>query len=201
MNREVGSPSVDELRAMSPRELRQVLANGHPVNPAALDNTQYRGVSLGLPRWVEKLSWTTFMKTFYRDSVSGALRGWNIRLAQTGLHGAVEPILNGSGDPRSFGHFHVVAADTQCIPPGCSGGLLIDYGLGGNHPLDIIGRVRDPLVALSPSSHHRLLGASYLDLGFKIMTPSFFLLELHGPLEHVVSPPSQPAPQSVRAPG
>jgi len=63
--------------------------------------------------------------------------------------------------------------------------------LGGNGSFDFIQHVRDPLVALESGSHKRLLGASYLDLGFQIMTPSYFLLELHGPLEHVVNSPME----------
>ena len=186
-----GGPSVDALRAMSPRELRKLLAQGHPLDPSSLDNTQYRGVSLGIPGWVEKLAWTTFMKTFHRDPETGALRGWNIRLEQTGLNGPVEPMRNGAGAPTTFGHFEVVDADPDTMPRGSAGGLLIHYGLGGNARLDIMRCVRDPLVALEPGSNARLLGASYLDLGFQIMTPSYFLLERSGPLEHVVAPPGK----------
>ena len=186
-----GGPTVDALRAMSPGELRDLLAHGHPVDPLSLEDSEYRGVSLGIPAWVEKMAWTTFMKTFHRDPDTGALRGWNIRLEQTGLDGPVEPMRTPTGVPTTFGHFEVVNADPATVPRGCGGGLLIDYGLGGNARFDIMRCVRDPLVALEPGSNERLLGASYLDLGFQVMTPSYFLLERFGPLEIVVYPPGR----------
>jgi hypothetical protein len=186
------APSLSVLRSMSPRDLRALLAHGHPVDPSSLDDSEYRGISLGLPAWVEKLAWTTFMKTFYRDPDTGALRGWNVRLKQTGLGGPVEPIRTASGAPTTFGHFEVVNPDPDDVPSGCAGGLLIDYRRGGNSRFDGVRLVRDPLVALETGPSARLLGASYLQVGFRIMTPSFFVLERVGPLGHVAHPPGRP---------
>jgi hypothetical protein len=75
------------------------------------------------------------------------------------------------------------------VPAGADQGLLIHYGLGGNGRLDGIGLLRDPIVALIPGSVERLLGWSYLDLGFALPTPSYFLLERLGPLDHEATPP------------
>jgi hypothetical protein len=177
------------LRAMTPKALRAVLAAGHSIDPTALDDTAYRGVSLGIPRWVERLAWTTFVKTFHRDPETGDLRGWNVRLKQTGLDGPVEPMRVSSGAPKTFGHFRVVGCEGLAPPKGADGGLMIHYGLGGNAPWDGIRFLRDPIVALSPGSVDRLLGWSYLDLGFRCPTPSYFLLERLGPLDHHASPP------------
>ena len=183
------NPTLDALRALSGKGLRALLAQGHPVDPTSLDNSQYRGVSLGIPKWVEKMAWTTFMKTFHRDPETGALRGWNVRLQQTGLDGPVEFMHTRHGDPKTFGHFEVVNANPDTMPTGCAAGLLIHYGRGGNGRFDPIRCLRDPLVSLVPGSTDRLLGASYLDLGFRIMTPSYFLLERLGPLDHAAHPP------------
>lgn len=183
------SPSLDTLRTLSGKGLRALLAQGHPVDPASLDNSQYRGVSLGIPKWVEKMAWTTFMKTFHRDPETGALRGWNVRLKQTGLDGPVEFMRTRDGEPKTFGHFEVVDANPDTMPTGCAAGLLIHYGRGGNGRFDPIRWLRDPLVSLEPGSTDRLLGASYLDLGFRIMTPSYFLLERRGSLDHVTHSP------------
>ncbi len=73
-------PTAHELRTASHRALRDAIVHGHPVDPRALEGWAYRGTSLGLPRVVERLTWKTFQKTFYRDPFSGALRGWNVRL-------------------------------------------------------------------------------------------------------------------------
>ena len=170
-------PTLAELRAMGPRALGRLLEAGHDIEPTALDDTAYRGVSLGIPHWVERLAWTTFMKTFRRDPETGHLRGWNVRLEQTGLDGPVVPRLRRDGRPKTFGHFRVVPRPERT-------GLLIHYGLANPGPLAAMGRLRDPIVALAPSCADRLLGYSYLDLGFSLPTPSYFLLERLGPLDH-----------------
>jgi hypothetical protein len=54
--------------------------------------------------------------------------------------------------------------------------VLLDYGAAHPawHPL---ARLRDPVVAVEAGSVDLLLGASWLDLGARIRTPSFFTLE------------------------
>src|SRR5207302_10620230 len=75
----------DELIAMNGASLMRALCEGHPIDPAALDDTEYRGIALGLPRFVEWISWKTFQKTFHRDPATGALRGSHVRVEQRGL--------------------------------------------------------------------------------------------------------------------
>ena len=146
----------------------------------------------GLPGWIERLSWKTFQKVFHRDPKTGALRGWNVRLKQTGLDGESVPLTNRQGEPRTFGHYHVVPLTSRPLPRRrrLERGLLIDYGLGRNGRLDPIGRLRDPIVAVNPDSAELLLGWTYADLGLaRVGTPSFFTLEREGPLSHRVAPP------------
>jgi hypothetical protein len=150
------------------RELARLLREGHPIKPTALDDKQYKGISLGLPAWVDRLAWKTFVKTFHRDPDTGLLRGWNIRLEQDGVDAPVRPMTTRSGDPKSFGHFKVVEYDGP--------GLLIKYNFS---PL------RDPIVALRPGDPTLLLGVSYLRLGIKVPTPSYFSLHLDGPLAFI----------------
>ena len=40
---------AEELWGMDGDALLEVLEGGYPIEPAALDDTEYRGVSLGLP--------------------------------------------------------------------------------------------------------------------------------------------------------
>lgn len=174
------------------RALWGLLREGHPIDPAALDDSEYRGVSLGLPAWIEALSWKTFMKTFHRDRRTGALRGWNVRLEQTGLDGPVVPKRRGEA-PRTLWHYAVVPATGRCGRWGCENGLLLDYGLGGNAAWDTVRFVRDPLVALRPGDTQLLLGWSFIELGsLRFGTPSFFALERLGPLGHVAEPARSP---------
>ena len=150
----------DRFLGMSRGELRASLESGHRIDPASLDDTRYRGISLGLPAFVDRLFWKTFEKTFHRDG--STLRGWNVRLEQTGLDGPVQPMLTGSGDPKTFGHYAVHAGERW---------LELRYGA-----------MVDPLVALEEHDTNWLLGRSDL-LG--IPTPSYFLLEKLGPLRFI----------------
>lgn len=178
-------PSRDALLAMSPRALGAALRAGHPVELTELEDSVYRGTSLGIPAWVEKLAWKTFVKTFHRDG--DVLRGWNVQLVQTGLDGDLIYKTRRDGAPKSFGHFQVVDAGPN--PHGGHAGPLIHYGLGRNALLDPIGRLRDPIVALEPGSVDRLLGWSWVDVGLPVWTPSYFLLEREGDLDHRAAPP------------
>jgi hypothetical protein len=47
--------SAKHLLNAKSAELRQILLEGHPIDPAGLDDTEYRGISLNLPGFVEGL--------------------------------------------------------------------------------------------------------------------------------------------------
>ena len=177
--------TAKEMLALGRAELTDMLVHGHPIDPSALDDTEYRGVSLGLPSPIVALTWLTFRKTFHRDPSTRRLRGWNVRMRQTGLDGPREP-QRSKGVPVCFGHYEVGPMIGRGSPIPCDQGLLIDYGRGANGRLDPVRRARDPIVALQAGSVERLLGWTYLDLGVRcIGTPSFFLLEREGPLGYV----------------
>ena len=182
--------TVDDLLKMSRHGLTEILRNGHPIDPAALDDMEYKGVSLGLPGFIERLSWKTFKKVFHRDPSTGLLRGWNVRIQQEGVGAErYEPMTEG-GEPKTFGHYRVVQGGTYRSPIPCPSALMIDYGLGGNGQLDPMRFMRDPFVAVNAGSADLLLGWSYVDLGaFQIGTPSFFSLERDITLSHVHDPP------------
>jgi hypothetical protein len=175
----------EELLKMSNKELLAVLRDGHPIRAEALDNTGYRGIALGLPAFVEALTWKTFQKTFHRDPKTGGLRGWNVRAVQSGLDAPTVAKQKG-GKPWTFGHYQVVPAAKKSPRIGRSRGLLIHYGLGANPTFDPMRRVRDPIVAVNPDRVDLLLGWSYVDLGpLSFGTPSFFTLEREGPIQYV----------------
>jgi hypothetical protein len=148
-------------RTWSRGELHEQFASGRPVEPDALAGWVYRGTSLGLPRWVERLSWIKFAKAFHRDG--DRIRGWNIRIEQDALDRPWRPKLS-RGRAATFGPFEVVAS---------GGGVVLDYGRGGG----AMRALRDPLVALDDRGDV-LLGRSLLAVGAAtIATPSYFLLE------------------------
>ena len=150
---------IERFLGMPRRQLREVLDGGFPIAPSSLDDSRYRGISLGLPAFVDRLFWKTFEKTFHRDGER--LRGWNVRLEQTGLEGPVRPLMKGEV-PHTFGHYEVRRTPAR---------LELVYGA-----------MVDPLVALEERGTTWLLGRSDL-LG--IPTPSYFLLERIGPLTYV----------------
>jgi len=175
----------DQVLALDRAGLAAALAGGSAIEESSLDDSQYRGISLGLPHLIEALTWKTFRKTFHRDRTSGRLRGWNVRLAQTGIDGPSVALA-------TFGHYGVVGLGATPRP--CGPGLLIDYSAGTRGPM---GRLRDPIVAVNRGSVELLLGWSYLELGvWQVPTPSYFLLVREGPLES--SEISQSPTQSAR---
>jgi hypothetical protein len=173
---------TSDLLDATHRDLSELLAAGHPVRASALDDTEYRGTSLGLPSFLERLTWKTFRKTFHRDPDTGLLRGWNVRLAQRGLSAPSEPLMKG-GAPMTFGHYVVIEPRTIAAPVGCDRGLVLDYSRGQNGRWSPLSLVRDPIVALKEDDPDLLLGWTYLQLGtHHVGTPSFFTLEREGPL-------------------
>lgn len=181
--------TVADLLRADRRTLRDTLARGHRVDADAIAGWRYRGVSLGLPAWVDRLAWKTFAKVFYRDPGSAIVRGWNVRLRQTGIDGPIEPVER-NGRPLTFGHFRVVDPAGYRVPHGADRGMLLDYSLGGNPALDPTNLVRDPIVALAPGDARLLLGWTYLEVGpLRVGTPSFFTLERTDPVHDAVAPP------------
>jgi hypothetical protein len=176
--------SRDELRAATRADLTALLARGSAVDAAAIAGWVYRGTSLGLPRWMEALSWISFQKVFFRDDASGRVMGWNVRLEQTGLHGPSRPETDRRGAPLRFGGFEVHPIDAPPPRPVPEGALLLDYGRAARSGLDPLRVVRDPIVALAPGSADVLLGWSYLAIGSGVSTPSYFLLEREHELDH-----------------
>ena len=166
-----------DLVGASRRDLAALARTGAAFDPAALAGARYDGISLGLPRLVERLTWTKFAKAFHRDPATGAIRGWNVRVVDDGLDQPWRPRTR-RGVPVTFGHFAVTVRD---------GGVVLDYGA-----------IRDPLVALAGSDV--LLGRSLLVIaGRTIGTPSWFVLRRAGALEHVAPAPQRGVARSIIA--
>jgi hypothetical protein len=157
-----------DVLELSRRELESLLRDGHAIDLTQLEDTEYRGVSLGLPGWVERVTWKKFMKTFAVDR-RGNLAGWNVRIIQDGLDAPWRPMTR-RGQPITFGHFDV------------------DHQPAGTAMLRYRGAMqflRDPLVALDAGDCSLLLGRSLVSVGpWRIGTPSYFVLEREGPLTY-----------------
>ena len=170
--------NADDLYGKRPRELRDAFRDGYALTPDDIAGFAYRGVSLGLPHLLVRLSWLTFQKVFVKDEERGMVRGFNVRLEQNGRHAPSVARTRGEGVPWTFGHFSVVTAKGRTKPE-WERGVLLDYGAFTASRLP---SPQDPLVSLRPDSADLLLGFTYLAVGrARIATPSWFTLEREGP--------------------
>ncbi len=149
-------------------QLAELFEDAGPVDLSTIAGYCYRGVSLGLPTWIEKLSWKKFAKSFVLEN-DGSVRGWNVRTEQDALDMPWRPQLK-RGKEWRFGPFGV-RKTTNSVH------VEIDYSLG-TKGLSPLRRLRDPLRRLDARGDV-LLGRSLVDIGFakRLGTPSWFVLE------------------------
>lgn len=178
---------------MSGRALREIVDRGTPLPLDAMRDTQYQGVDLSLPRIANAILWKTFRKTFHHDAELGVLRGWNVRMQQTGIDGPREPLRRRDGEPLTFGHYHVKSAHGVKFPGGWKGGHYLDYGCAGNRPFDPGRFGFAPLVAVNPGDPSLLLGWEVMRIGGAFLPiPDYWALRYEGPLEQIIQPPRLP---------
>jgi hypothetical protein len=190
--------TVDDLLAMNNAQRREIMFKARPLDPAVLENSTYLGIDLSLPVIMNKILWKTFRKTFYRDPQSGVLRGWNVRMQQTGWNGPGQPLLDGKGKPIWFGHYRVLPAKGLQFAGGWVGEQYLDYTVAGNPWYDVAGLGYCPLVAVNEGSSELLLGWEVFKLGSVFVPlPDFWALRREGPLpaEEVAA---VPCPQRAR---
>jgi len=192
-------PNLKELLPLGPLALHRRLLAGHPIDPSRLDGTEYHGIALGNPRFVEWLTWKTFKKVFHREAATGILRGWNVAVVQRGVGGPFEDRFR-RGRRVTYWHYEVHPAARYRTARPYPHAQVIDYGRGERGALNPQRLVRDPLVALRAGSVDLLLGFSYLDLGFRLPTPTFFALVRGGPLTYEIPRPGGQEPLTQAAP-
>lgn len=174
---------------MDRHALHALVARAHPLNLRQLEGQQYQGVDLSLPPFMNRLLWKTFRKTFLRDPDTGVVRGWNVRMEQTGIDGPQEPKRDAHGTPRSFGHYTVREANGLGFPWGWTGPHFLDYGGIGNPFGESLAYT--PLVAVNEGDMSLLLGWEVFKLGpLFVPLPDYWALRLEGPIDHVVPRPA-----------
>jgi len=182
--------SLDDLLKMSNLQRRQVVFNAHPFDLDALEGKMYRGIDLSLPPIMNKILWKTFRKTFVRDPKTKEIRGWNVRMQQTGWDGPGEPMTDSKGKQMSFGHYRVKSAKGLKFPGGWTGEQFLDYTIAGNPWYDPAGLGYTPLVAVNQGSNDLLLGWEIFKIGSVFVPlPDYWALKLEGPVDEVVPVP------------
>lgn len=176
--------TLDDLLSMSNDERYAIVARGLPLDLEALADTSYTGVDLSMPAVFHRLFWKSFRKTFHRDPVRSCVRGWNVKVEQTGWETPPPPKRDGRGRALTFGHYEVRSAAGLRFPRGWSGGHYLDYRVAGNRFLDFPARAGFcPLVSVNPGSSDLLLGWEVFRLG-GLLVPlgDFWALKREGPL-------------------
>lgn len=182
--------TLEDLIQMSSGQLHAIMQQGHALDPEALAGRQYLGVDLSMPAFMSKLLWKTFRKTFHRDSGSDHVRGWNVRMQQTGVRGPARPMTDRVGQPITFGHYHLESGQGVAFPHNFRCPNFLNYGAGKNSFVDLARLGYTPLVAVNPGSQELLLGWEVIKLGPKLLPlPLYWALEFSGPLDCVVAPP------------
>jgi hypothetical protein len=189
--------SLDAVLALSQDDLFEIVRRAAPLDLDALADTSYTGIDLSMPASFHKLFWKSFRKTFHRDPATGALRGWNVKVQQTGWDRPPEPKLGPGGTPLSFGHYEVRSARGLKFPRGWTGEHYLDYGVAGNPFYEIPARNGFcPLVSVNPGDSELLLGWEIFKFGpFMLPIADYWVLKREGPL-----PPSAiiPRPDTKR---
>lgn len=172
-----------DLEGLPPPELEALMRAGVRVEAGSLCDTLWHGYSLAMPAPLFKLL-GRFGKTFFDDRARGVVRGWNVRMRQSGE--SWTPALFRDRQV-TYGHYVVIERPEGALAEAYPNAFLIDYGKGGNRTWDPLARVRDWVVGLDDG---RLLGRMYLSLGGRqVPTPSYFALARGEPLGTVVEPP------------
>ena len=182
--------TLDDLLKMTNAQIRQIMMKAHPIDLDSLKNTMYLGIDLSLPKIMNMILWKTFRKTFYRDPETGELRGWNVRMEQTGWEGRGKPKTDSKGRQIAFGHYRVLPARGLKFPGGWSGDQFLDYTTAGNHWYDPAALGYCPLVAVNRGRNELLLGWEIFKVGpLFVPLPDFWALKLEGPLDVIVPVP------------
>lgn len=173
---------LEDLLKMKRSSLAEVMRAGDALELDALAETQYLGVDCSLPPRMNRLLWKTFRKTFHRDPRTHEVRGWNVRMEQTGVRGPARPMLDRRGAAKTFGHYVVRDASAISWPGGLRPAHYLDYGHAGNLRRDPAALGATPLVAVNAGSMDLLIGWEVLRIAGRLVPlPDYWALERQGP--------------------
>ncbi len=166
------------LEAMSMRELEVVFQRGVMPELSDLAGWEFRGTNT--PGWAKLAGIKKFMKGFFhkeaRGDDPGGVYGYNCPIVQNKLD---QPWIAKPDDaaPKRFGFYKVEPVDPTARDNAYLHAVLLDYGRGGNKPLDPTRGLRDYLVQVDASNNDLYLGKAYYAVGPLRVPTSFFILE------------------------
>jgi len=166
------SPRYLELERMPDKALERIFLRGVTPSWALLEGWVFRGTNT--PAWTRLVGIKKFMKGFWRKG--GEPCGYNIPVVQSGLTEPWEATPSNEA-PKRFGFYAVEEVDPEARDNAYLHAMLLNYGHGGNFPLDPTGCLRDYLVQVDSSNPDLFLGKALLALGPLRVASNFFILE------------------------
>lgn len=166
-------PRAAELHALDNRGLETVFLRATTPDPAALVGWEFRGTNV--PAWMHVIRNKKFVKGMFRDE-RGDVYGYNCPCVQNRLD---QPWQTKPDDraPTRFGFYRVDAVDPTARDNAYLHALILDYGRGGNKPLDPTAGLRDYLVQVDADDRDLYLGKAYYAVGPARVFTNFFILE------------------------
>lgn len=161
------------LERASWAELDRQFINGSMPDLDDLAGWEFRGINrmpLNPVPFAQLVGIKKFLKGFFRAE-DGRTMGYNSPVGRNALDGRWNIAA------KRFGFYEVAPVDPTARDNYYLHAVLLDYGKGGNKPLDITGGLRDYVVQLDTDL---FLGKAYYALGpARIGALNFFILERH----------------------
>ena len=159
-------------------EIENIFMRGPTPDMNALVGWEFRGINrfplypLPIPNL---LGIKKFVKGFYRAD-DGRVMGYNCPVEQNVLDGRWRTKPSDTS-PKRFGFYEVHEVDATSRDNFYLHAVLLNYGKGGNKPLDPTSGLRDYLVQVDPANPDLFLGKAYYALGPARLRTNFFILE------------------------
>ncbi|MBN2056861.1 hypothetical protein JW905_18180 [bacterium] len=185
--------TYEKLCTADSATLEKVMREGLAPDLDSLAGWEFKGYnSLDL---TSLLGFRKFKKGFYRRALgrngdpAGPLVGYNVKIRQNPLFDEWVA-LEKNGVPVHHGFYEVHPAGSAAATEYADNCVLIDYGAGGNPPLDPSALLRDCLVQVSADDPDLYLGKAYLVLTAPLpiielkvhVFVSYFVLQRHNPV-------------------
>ncbi len=165
------SPRVLRLEQTPMHELEKEFLRGGTPDLEDLVGWEFRGINhmpLNVIPLAQAAGIKKFVKGFFREG--DRVMGYNRPVARNVLDGRWHVA------EKRFGFYEVHEVDATSRDNQYLHAVLLDYGRGGNKPLDPSSGLRDYLVQLGDDIY---LGKAYYALGPLRIPTSFFILERH----------------------
>ncbi len=163
------------LEASTRAELETVFVRGATPELEQLIGWEFRGINH--PAWASIVGIKKFIKGFFVAD-DGRTMGYNCPVVQNVLDGRWHAKPE-DGAPKRFGFYEVAAVDATARDNTYLHAVLLDYGKGGNPPLDPTQNLRDYVIQVDPENPDLFLGKAYYAIGPARLATNFFILERH----------------------